>query len=223
MLDERELLLREADHRIKNSLQMVVGMLSLQRRHAASQDTVDALTNAIARVNAVAEAHLALQGSDDLQTVDFPDMLAAICRRLDALSDTIRVTCTCGSPVMLEMDRAIPLALIISELITNALRHAYDAEQVGEVHVAAGPEGCDIVLTVRDFGVGFDAATGRAGLGSRVTGSLAAKIGCSLQTQSRLGEGTCVTLRLPAVVPAGLLKAASVAEEATEDAPHAVG
>jgi PAS domain S-box-containing protein len=216
MLDEREVLLREADHRIKNSLQMVVAMLSLQHRHAASQETADALTGAIARVNAVAEAHLALQLSGDLQTVDFPDMLTAICRRLDALSDTVRVTCAYGSPVMLEMDRAIPLALIISELVTNALRHAYDGQQSGEVQVTAGPEGNDIVLTVRDFGVGFDAGTRRPGLGSRVTGSLAMKIGCALQTQSRPGEGTCVTVRLRGNVAAGAAKAAAPCHDVTD-------
>jgi PAS domain S-box-containing protein len=204
LLDERELLLREADHRIKNSLQLVVGMLTLQRRHAASPDTADALAGAIARVNAVAEAHLALQLSDDLQTVDFADMLAAICRRLDALSDTVRVACACGSPVMLEVDRAISLALIVSELITNALRHAYAGKLAGEVRVDAAAEANDIVLTVRDFGAGFDAATRRPGLGSRVTSSLATKIGCALQVQSRPAEGTCVTLRLRAAEAASL-------------------
>jgi PAS domain S-box-containing protein len=222
MLDERELLLREADHRIKNSLQLVVGMLSLQRRHAASQETGDALTDAIARVNAVAEAHLALQVSDDLQTVDFPDMLAAICRKLDALSTTVRVSCACGSPVLLDMDRAIPLALIISELVTNALRHAYVGEQEGDVHVAADTEGRDIVLTVRDFGAGFDGATRRAGLGSRVTGSLAAKIGCTLHTHSQLGKGTCVTLRLQAGGPADSAPQASVGDTVAENVPGVV-
>jgi PAS domain S-box-containing protein len=220
MLDERELLLREADHRIKNSLQLVVGMLSLQRRHAASQETADALAGAIARVNAVAEAHLALQLSDDLQTVDFPDMLAAICRRLDALSDTVRVTCACASPIMLEVDRAIPLALIISELITNALRHAYDGKQDAEVHVAACPEGTDIVLTVRDFGAGFDGATRRPGLGSRVTASLASKIGCTLQTQSQPGEGTCVTVRLRSGVTEMSQTAASRGDDDPENVPR---
>jgi two-component sensor histidine kinase len=139
--------------------------------------------------------------SDDLKTIDFLDMLAAICRRLDVLSDTVRVTCAFGSPVMLEMDRAIPLALIVSELITNALRHAYAGKQEGDVHVTAGAEGNDLVLTVRDFGVGFDGATRRPGLGSRVTSSLATKIGCTLQTHSRPGEGTCVTVQLRAGGP----------------------
>jgi two-component sensor histidine kinase len=155
-------------------------------------------------VNAVAEAHLALQLSDDLQNVDFSDMLVAICRRLDALSDTVRVACACGSPVMLEVDRAISLALIVSELITNALRHAYAGKLAGEVRVDAAAEANDIVLTVRDFGAGFDAATRRPGLGSRVTSSLATKIGCALQVQSRPAEGTCVTLRLRAAEAASL-------------------
>jgi PAS domain S-box-containing protein len=198
MLDERELLLREADHRIKNSLQLVASVLGLQRRHAASEETAQALAGAIARVNAVAEAHLALQLSDDLQTVDFADMLTAICRRLNALSDTVRVACACTGKLMLEMDRAIPLALIVSELITNALRHAYDGAQPGEVQVAAAAHGPDIVLTVRDTGRGFDSDTRRPGLGTRVTGSLASKIACTLHTRSRPGEGTQITARLPA-------------------------
>jgi len=196
LLDEREMLLREADHRIKNSLQLVLGMLSLQRRHATSEETADALAATISRVNAVAEAHLALQLSDDLQSVDFPDMLAAICRRLDALSDTVRVVCRVESPAMLEVDRAIPLAMITSELITNALRHAYAGRPGGEVQVVASLDAEDMVLTVRDFGAGFDGAVPRPGLGTRVTGSLATKIGCTLQTESRPGEGTAVTVRL---------------------------
>ncbi len=147
-------------------------------------------------------------------------MLTAICRKLDALSDGVRVTCDCGSPVMLEMDRAIPLALIISELITNALRHAYDGEQEGDVHVAADIEGRDIVLVVRDFGAGFDGATRRTGLGSRVTASLAAKIGCALHIQSQLGQGTCVTLRLPFGGPTDSTKEASGSDAVTGNVPQ---
>ena len=80
-------------------------MLSLQHLHAASPETADAPADAIARVNAVGEAHLALQMSDDLQAIEFLG----------------KVTCACGSPVMLETDRPIPLALIVSELITKRL------------------------------------------------------------------------------------------------------
>jgi two-component sensor histidine kinase len=124
---------------------------------------------------------------------------------------------------MLDVERAIPLALIVSELITNALRHAYAEKQAGEVHVAACPAGYDIVVTVRDFGVGFDGATRRPGLGSRVTGSLATKIGCTLHTQSRPGEGTCVTVRLRAGGPMDPSKAAALDDGIAENMPQAGG
>ncbi len=91
------------------------------------------------------------------------------------------------------------------------------------MHITAGLEGSDLVLSVRDFSVAFDGATRRPGLGSRMTGSLATKIGCTLQTQSRPGEGTSDTVRLRAGGPLNSDKVASQGDDVTENVPQATG
>src|SRR6185312_10131951 len=92
-LQARELLLREADHRIKNSLQLVVSLLSMQRSRLPDNETAAAIDDAIGRVRAVAEAHRALHQSRDLRTVSFDQMLRDLCRHIGELSPTTAIAC----------------------------------------------------------------------------------------------------------------------------------
>jgi two-component sensor histidine kinase/PAS domain-containing protein len=201
-LASRELLLREADHRIKNSLQLVVSLLRLQRNRLKDEDAVEALSGAIARVDAVADAHLALQQSSDLRTVELQAMLDGLCRRLSALNPAVQVRVAAGEPLLLEADKAIPLGLILSEVLTNALRHAFAPGEAGGVTVAAArcTEGV-LRVSVADGGAGLPAGPVRRGLGSTIVRSLAAQIGGEVRIEGAPGRGTTVvvSLRLSAV------------------------
>jgi two-component sensor histidine kinase len=195
---QRELLQREADHRIKNSLQLVAGMLRLQRGRLAEPAVASALDEAVSRVNAVAEAHGALQRSPDLRNADAGAMVAKLCRLAGRLNPDVTVSCTQSGDTHLEVDRAVPLGLVVSELLTNALRHPYGPGQAGAVQVRVAGTSEVLEVEVRDDGSGMPAGGGRASsLGGDLVRTLSARIGATVETESAPGQGTTVRLRMP--------------------------
>jgi PAS domain S-box-containing protein len=193
-LAARELLVREADHRIKNSLQLICSVLSLQKTRLATPELAAALDDAMSRVQAVAQAHRALHQSTDLKTVDFGAMLHDLCAHAANLSPAIIFACHCPEPIALDTKRAIPLGLILSELLTNAAKYAYD-EAGGTVVLSALAKDGIIEVTAADRGRGIppDHREGR-GIGARIVHAVARQIGASVETSSGPG-GTTVILR----------------------------
>ena len=197
---QRELLQREADHRIKNSLQLVASVLRLQRGRVKDETAAALLDEAVARVSAVAGAHAALHRSPDLLAADAGAMVEELCHSIGRLNPEVAITCSREGEAMLEVERAMPLGLIVSELLTNAVRHAYPEGTQGrvEVRVAAPAGGEGLEVQVRDHGAGMPREEARDGsLGRELVRTFAAKIGAQVETRSAPGEGTTVTLRLP--------------------------
>jgi two-component sensor histidine kinase/PAS domain-containing protein len=200
----RELLIREADHRIKNSLQMVIAMLTLQLRGITDPDAAAALRWAITRVGAIAASHLALQGSEDLREVDLSVILREVCGHFAALQPAISIICRASETLMLDADRAIPLGLAVSEVLTNALRHGFQGRDDGAVTVDGHIEEGELVVSVSDDGVGMKPQNGEPGLGSRIIRALAAQLAATIHVDSSAQTGTTVTIRLsytPAASP----------------------
>ncbi len=196
-LQARELLIREADHRIKNSLQLVVSLLSLQRAKLTDAEAIAALDSAIGRVRAVAETHRALHQSRDLTTVAFDQMLSDLCQHTGELSPLIAISCSTEENIEIDAERAIPLGLIVSELLTNAARHAYPEGSAGTIEVRARRTQAHLEVSVTDRGVGVEPdATPSRTLGTSIVQALARQIGLDVTTGSRPGQGTSVTLRL---------------------------
>jgi two-component sensor histidine kinase len=196
-LEHHDLLLREADHRVKNSLQLVASLLTLQRLRLADTDAAAALDDAVARVHAVAMAHRALLQSRDLATIAIDGMLADLCAHVGQLSESVTITCAAPTGLDMDVERAIPLGLIVSELLTNAVRHAYPEGASGTVAVTVSADDGTLTIAVADAGVGAgpDAVHGR-GLGTTIVNALARQIGARLETRSAAGAGTVVTLQL---------------------------
>jgi PAS domain S-box-containing protein len=193
----REVLVREADHRIKNSLQLVNSLLSFQLKDVTDPSASDALRGAIARVGAIAASHLALQGSEDLRQVDLAVTLKELCAHFAQLHPAITILCRVGeAPLTLDADRAIPLGLAVSEVLTNAFRHAFPHGQGGTVTVEASTAPSQLMVRVRDDGVGLPAPARAPGLGSRIISSLASRLDADVHTDSAQGSGTIVTFRL---------------------------
>jgi PAS domain S-box-containing protein len=194
----RELLVREADHRIKNSLQLVGSLLGLQRSRLSDADAMAALDGAIARVMAISQAHKALHQSVDLRHVALDEMLRDLCAHVGTLNPAITFRCDCPPALELDTERAIPLGLAVSELLTNAARHAYPSAS-GEVLVGASLAGERVEIVVSDNGVGMAlAAAPRASLGSTIVRALVAQIGADMAVTSAPGQGTRTVLRFPA-------------------------
>lgn len=200
-VDARELLVREADHRIKNSLQLVISLLRLQWSRLGKSDTdvADALVSAIARVEAVAQSHQALQQSKDLTSIDLGATLHDLCDRLGQLNPSVRIDSMIQPHLLLDTERAIPMALIVSELVTNALQHAYPAGE-GVVTVTATSDGSAVTLRVADDGVGTDGEVRGTGLGSSVTRSLSRQVGAELDVRTAPGRGTSISISIPRTV-----------------------
>jgi PAS domain S-box-containing protein len=197
-LAAREMLIREADHRIKNSLQMVISMLSMQKKTIADPGAADSIASTIARVGAIAEAHFALQQSDDLRHVDLGAMLREVSTRLASLREGTAVECVVEGDLMLGADQAIPTALIVSELLTNSLRHAYPPGTPGKIAVTVKNLAGLLSVTVSDDGIGVgDEVQRRVGLGSRLIDMFAAQVGAKTAIHSTRGGGTTVSITMP--------------------------
>jgi two-component sensor histidine kinase len=193
----REMLIREADHRIKNSLQMVTSLLRMQLRGLEDTPVADALRGAIARVQAIAASHMALQSSQDFQTVDLAFVLKELCAHFTTFHPDADIDCHIHGPLVMDADRAIPLGLVVNELMTNALRHAFPGGKPGTVSLRAFAQESDVVVRVGDDGVGTTQASKNGGLGSKIIGALTAQVGARVETERKPHVGTSVTLRLP--------------------------
>ncbi len=200
-LQARDILMREADHRIKNSLQLVSSLLRLQLSRVDDADARHALEAALSRVTAVGDAHLALQRSPDLKSLDIDRMLDDLCGRVGLLNPAVTVRCSAQAGVLLDAELAIPLGLIASELLTNALRHAFPSGRSGEVTLSAVAGGGALDVVIADDGVGLPATNAGSGLGTTVVAALARQIGATVTRTSQPGSGTTIALRITLPAP----------------------
>jgi PAS domain S-box-containing protein len=158
-LKEKEILLAEIHHRVKNNLQIVSSLLDLQAGRVGDQTTRDLLRDSQNRIHSMALIHQALYGSNDFESVDFAQFSATL---LSALTESysvdpgrivIRVDV---EPVQLPIDTAVPCGLVVNELITNALKHAFPNQNHGEIRIALTRQvGNEVLLSVSDNGIGL--------------------------------------------------------------------
>ncbi len=180
---ERAILLREVNHRVGNSLQLIAAFLQLQATGAKSADVKDALTEAMRRVMAVAQVHKRLYTSNDVQSVSVDQYLAALVEDLsntDA-SDTLPLTLA-AEPLELDPDRAVAIGVIVNELVLNAMKYAYP-EQKGPIRVGLKRmNGKRAVLSVEDDGIGHDITMSprSTGLGRSIVGAMANRLGADV-------------------------------------------
>jgi two-component sensor histidine kinase len=184
-LAERDLMLRELEHRMKNNFQTVASLIQLQLRRAADEPARDALRQALSRVVSISEAHRNLYAAgDDVSRVEMAVYLKELCANLaDALflGELVRLECSV-EPGALDRDRAVAVGLIVNELVTNAAKHAFADGGPGQIRVAFDRRGVGYRLTVEDDGRGLpaDFATGRHGLGRGLVEAFTRQAGGSL-------------------------------------------
>ncbi|WP_370161505.1 sensor histidine kinase [Limimaricola soesokkakensis] len=202
----QKLLLNEVNHRVKNSLQMVASLLNLESRRAAAEAQKD-LLSASARVNAIATIHTSLYDQGDVTSVAVDSQLRDLCDHLAASAggDARKIEIMLDvAPIRLCADKAISLSIIVNELISNALRHAFHGRESGHVFVRleADDVANELILTVRDNGKGLGSPaagpTSKAsGLGQRLVQMSARQIGGQVE-QIASDAGWATILRFPA-------------------------
>lgn len=200
-LDRHRLLTKEVNHRINNSLQIVASMLHLQTTTTQNEEVRHALRDASSRIAAIARAHQQLYGSDQIDTVDLCAYLGDICNELGKAMPNCKLHVAAGAGIQCATDTAIPIALLVNELITNSAKYAYPGG-CSEVWLDLTRSGDTISISVRDRGVGlpedFDLHSGKR-LGMRLITALSSQVDADLQV-CRHAPGTEFLLTIP--VPA---------------------
>jgi two-component sensor histidine kinase len=188
-LERHQFLIREMNHRVKNSLGLVVSMLRLQAREDCDSAFAAQLEDATLRVGAIARVHDQLYQSTDIERFDVGRYIEAICGDLAASFSQCEISVEAQPGIVISADRGISSALIVNELVSNAAKHAYRGLGAGRVWVSVARAGVDsFSIAVRDEGrglpEGFEFGRGR-GLGARMIRSLAEQLNASLEIIAR--------------------------------------
>jgi two-component sensor histidine kinase len=204
-LAQKEILVREIHHRVKNNLQLVMSLLNLHARRIRDPRAEVAFAEARSRINALATLHRRLYESENLQEIDLKWFLEDLCSELrrGGLSRGRHVELAVESPSeVIGPDVAVPLGLLVTEAITNAYKHAFNEREGGHIAVRVLRESpSSLLLTIRDDGIGFDPATStpeQNGLGRSLIEAFVRQLRGDLEVRSE--QGTVVQVRFPAVL-----------------------
>jgi two-component sensor histidine kinase len=198
-LEHQALLTREMSHRVKNSLTSVVGLLRVQAHSAQTEEVKNALGDAGARVATIAQVHDHLWRGSRIGFIELSDFMTELCKKLTSTTEGHALHCH-ADPMLLSADHAIPLGLLINELVTNAVKYAYP-EAAGVIEVSAREVEGHLHIEVSDQGIGlpdgFDIDQPRTSLGFKVITSLVRQIEGHLTIVSNQPKGAHFLLDLP--------------------------
>ena len=199
---EREVLLREVNHRVGNSLQIISSLLHLQANSSGQDDVKAALTNAMGRVAAVAQVHRRLYTSHDLKSVLLNQYLGALLEdlRRSAEGDRMSRLTLKAEPIEIDPDRAVAIGIIVNELVMNAVKYAYP-DGAGPIDVELHAQGDDLVLSIADNGVGLNGEIDprSTGMGQRIVTAMASKLEASVERDPD-HAGTRIVVRFRRVI-----------------------
>jgi two-component system, sensor histidine kinase PdtaS len=195
---ERETLLREVHHRVKNDLQLISSLLAMHGREFADTAPAQAFEQCQERVQAIARVHEHMYQSIDLQEMCFSEHLRALALEVRATGASpvgVELVLDIGENVMLGVDQAIPCAMIVHELLVNAFKHAFPDGRRGSVRVSCRDEGNgSVAVSVEDDGIGMTSLTGAhgTGLGWTLVDAFVRQLGAKLDFD--ISHGTRVRL-----------------------------
>jgi two-component sensor histidine kinase len=196
-LDEKEMLLRELNHRVKNNLQTLLGILMLAENRATGPSPGCVIQDMRLRLEAIGVVQGLLYRQADIEGIDALDFLRDLCSNVErALGRPGIVVEVVGDGGFIGLDVASPLGLIVNELLTNAFKHAFGAGARGTVKVGltrSAPPAEALVLTVEDDGCGLDPHAS-SGTGLVLVRGLARQLGASFVIETHEGVRCMLTL-----------------------------
>ncbi len=198
-LKEKEVLLKEVHHRVKNNLQIIISLIRLQTSRIANRVTVEQLHTSLNRIKSIALVHEMLYGSHDLANIDFGIYIQKITSSLRDIylssQYDIKIDISANN-VFLGVDSAVPCAIIINELVTNAIKHAFGRSKKGNISISLNTEGGFHVLNVHDNGIGMSKEIdiyNTESLGMHLISSLTEQLDGTLSVRTE--GGTSFTLK----------------------------
>jgi PAS domain S-box-containing protein len=200
-LQEKEALLQEIHHRVKNNLQVICSLLNLQSRRIEDRDTLQMFRESQDRVRSMALIHERLYCSQDMAKVDFGDYLRDLTNQMvrsyRSKSNQVKLTVS-ADDVGLSLDKAVPCGLVTNELISNAMKHAFPDGRDGEIHVSLRSDHDQrLTLCVADNGVGLPGdldIDARNTLGLQLIRVLTRQMGGTTELHSSHEDGTEVSI-----------------------------
>lgn len=192
-----ELLLVDINHRVKNHLTAVTGLLRLSQREVVDPAARSAMAEAARRIDVLGNVYTRLHLGERATVVSAREFLASLCDDLRSGVIGVRpIALRCHlDEADLPSSVAVPLGLIVNELVENSLKHAFPDDRAGEIEVVFAREANGYRLAVGDDGIGFDPATSRKGGGSRLVRSLAQQLGGRLEQSGP--PGARYEIRMP--------------------------
>lgn len=199
-LDRHKVLLKEINHRVKNSLAIVSSLLSVQARDIANPELAAHLGEAAHRIAAIGKAHDQLSYGSNTEQMDIGNYIKAICDDLDRTVAHCQIVAEADEGIIIKTDRAISIALIVNELIANAAKYAYTNEAGGKIWVNVSRTNHEsFAVTVRDDGAGlpldFDLQKA-TGLGMRIVTAFSKQLNATIKVRP-LEVGTAFDLAFP--------------------------
>ncbi len=193
----KENLLREIHHRVKNNLQITSSLMNMQKRKLSSKEAITALENSQARISAIALTHQKIYQDKDSKAVNLCEYLGDLMAYQKRMAHSFEYKIKCPD-LSIDLDKAVPLALIISELVTNAIKHAYaETAEVNELKITVKClDNDEVALSIKDNGGGLpeDFNINKAkGIGFEIIRALCRQIDAKLTYNSDEG-GTCFTV-----------------------------
>lgn len=200
-LEAQTTLLHEVDHRVKNNLQMISSLIIMQRRTIKDEATRHSLTTMLERIEALSTVHRRLYQSKDVSRFDVSDFAK------DLVTDLLMASGRSGiepklelEPIVISAEKATPVALMVNELVTNALKHAFkagpDGTTAGRIGIKMSQPDGHFKIEVSDDGVGMAEANGDASFGMRLIKSLARQLHADIEWCDA-GPGTKVVISMP--------------------------
>ncbi len=194
---ENELLLREIHHRVKNNLEIVSGLLSLQAAQLDHPSAQAVMLSSQNRVLSMGIIHQKLYQKDNLAAIEMRDYFQNLSESiLDSFNESNRIKVECNmKPIELDVDTAVPIGLIANELLTNALKYAFVKEEPGKIQISLTATGVtnELLFQVRDNGVGKPNGSAKGtGFGTELVNLLVQQLNGRLSVES--GQGTTVNI-----------------------------
>ena len=199
-VDMKTTLIKEIHHRVKNNLQIVMSLLSIQANQVKDSGAREALMQAQTRINALALVHRILNELEDQSTLDLCQLLEELSRQIaEGMGDTDHVRIDVDVPHMVVASGvAVALALFTVEALTNIYKHAYPLRARGVIQVRLKPDAPGkLRLTIADDGAGFQMDETGKSVGSRLIRTFGAQLGGVATVTSEAGQGTVVALVFP--------------------------
>ena len=201
-LEAKSLLTREVHHRVKNNLQIINSLLTLQSGRVREGAAKEVLAQTRARISALALIHRLLYEQDngyERGEVSIDNLMVELCTQLRGASrsqSNVELICQ-ASKFPVPIDYAVPLTLFVVEAVTNAFRHAFPAETRGAVNLKFQLEDGDALLEISDNGQGFLVSDEAGQMGTELMRGFATQVNGKLSITSIEGVGTCVILNFP--------------------------